>query len=54
MAGLALGVPVVTTTGRLTESLWAETGCVSLVSVDEPHALAAEALRLLSDDARAA
>ena len=25
MAGLALGVPVVTTTGHLTESLWAET-----------------------------
>ena len=39
MAGLALGVPVVTTRGRLTEPLWAETGCVALVSVDEPHAL---------------
>ena len=50
MAGLALGVPVVTTRGRLTEPLWAETGCVALVSVDEPHRLAHEALRLLSND----
>ena len=33
MAGLALGVPVVTTTGHLTEPLWAESGCVSLVQI---------------------
>jgi glycosyltransferase involved in cell wall biosynthesis len=50
MAGLALGVPVVTTRGHLTEPLWAETGCVALVSVDEPHVLGDEALRLLSND----
>ena len=50
MAGLALGVPVVATSGPLTEPLWAETGCVSLVSANEPHALMAEALRLLMDE----
>ena len=50
MAGLALGVPVVTTDGRLTESVWAESGCVALVNVDESHRLADETLRLLSDD----
>jgi glycosyltransferase involved in cell wall biosynthesis len=49
MAGLALGVPIVTTTGHLTEPLWAEADCVALASVDAPHALAGEALRLLSD-----
>jgi glycosyltransferase involved in cell wall biosynthesis len=49
MAGLALGIPVITTTGSLTESLWAETRAVSLVSVDDSHALTVEALRLLSD-----
>ncbi len=50
MAGLALGIPVITTTGTLTESLWAETRAVSLVGVDDSHALTAEALRLLADD----
>ena len=50
MAGLALGIPVITTTGILTESLWAETRAVSLVSVDDPDALTVEALRLLADD----
>ncbi len=50
MAGLALGVAVVTTTGHLTEPFWEESGCVSLVRLNEPHAMAAETLRLLSDD----
>ena len=50
MAGLALGIPMVTTTGHLTESLWAETRAASLVRVDDPQALTVEALRLLSDD----
>jgi glycosyltransferase involved in cell wall biosynthesis len=50
MAGLALGVPVVTTIGRLTEQLWQETGGVSLVRVDEPHRIGEEVLRLLGDD----
>ena len=35
MAGLALGIPVITTTGSLTEPLWAETRAVSLVTVDD-------------------
>jgi glycosyltransferase involved in cell wall biosynthesis len=53
MAGLASGVPVITTAGHLTESFWAESGCVSLVSLDDPRAFASEALRLLADhDAR--
>lgn len=50
MAGLALGIPVITTSGSLTESLWAETRAVSLVKVDDSGALTAEALRLLSDE----
>lgn len=50
MAGLALGVPVVTTTGHLTEPCWVESGCVSLVRLDEPHAFASEVLRLLLDE----
>jgi glycosyltransferase involved in cell wall biosynthesis len=50
MAGLALGVPIVTTSGRLTEHLWAQAGAVSLVAVHDPHALTAEVLRLLAHD----
>ena len=50
MAGLALGVAIVTTTGHLTEKLWEESGGVSLVRLDEPQALAAETLRLLVDE----
>jgi len=37
-------------TGHLTEPLWAESRAVSLARVDEPRALAAAALRLLTDD----
>jgi glycosyltransferase involved in cell wall biosynthesis len=51
MAGLALGIPMITTTGHLTEDLWADTRAVSLVRVDDSEALTAETLRLLSDDA---
>jgi glycosyltransferase involved in cell wall biosynthesis len=50
MAGLALGVPVVTTTGRLTEPLWQQTRCVSLVPAGDSHALADQAFKLLSDE----
>ena len=50
MAGLALGIPVITTAGRLTEPLWAETGCVVLADVNDARTLATEALGLLSDD----
>ena len=49
MAGLALGVPIVTTTGHLTEPLWAETGAVVLVDVKNPETMAQEASRLLAD-----
>jgi hypothetical protein len=51
MAGLALGVPVLTTSGDLTEPLWAGCGAVSLVGVKNLAAsgvAAAEAL--LCDD----
>jgi glycosyltransferase involved in cell wall biosynthesis len=50
MAGLALSVPVVTTTGPLTEPLWAETAAVSLVRPGDPHSMEAEAIRLLAHD----
>ena len=46
MGGLALGIPVVTTEGALTEPLWRETGAVALAPVDRPFEFieAAEAL----------
>ena len=50
MAGFAMGVPVVSTIGDLTESFWTESGGVSLVPFNEPHAMVSEVLRLLSDD----
>ena len=54
MAGLALGVPAVTTHGPLTEPLWREEQLTVLTPASEPDALAAEAERLLADpDARA-
>jgi glycosyltransferase involved in cell wall biosynthesis len=48
MAGLALGRPLVTNAGHLTEPLWRELGAVSLVEGTDPAALAAAAERLLS------
>lgn len=50
IAGIALGVPVVTTTGHLTESFWADTESVSLTPAGEARQLASEALRLLTDE----
>jgi len=50
MAGLALGVPVVSTAGHLTEPLWVETGVVALGPASDPRALIAHTLHLLSDD----
>ncbi len=50
MAGLALGVPIVSTSGHLTEAIWAEHAAVALTPIGDHGALAAEALRLLSDD----
>jgi glycosyltransferase involved in cell wall biosynthesis len=47
MAGLKLGVPVVTTRGRLTEPLWESAKAVRLAEVGDSRAFAAHALALL-------
>jgi glycosyltransferase involved in cell wall biosynthesis len=47
MAGLALGVPVVTTRGRLTEPFWAASGSVRLSDVGDPQQLAEQVVSLL-------
>jgi glycosyltransferase involved in cell wall biosynthesis len=49
MAALVHGVATVTTSGRLTEPLWQETGAVALARAGDPSALAAIASRLLGD-----
>jgi glycosyltransferase involved in cell wall biosynthesis len=55
MACLSVGRPIVTTTGRLTESLWAETGAVVLTDVTDRAAFASAVDDLLSrDEARRA
>jgi len=51
MAALAHGRAMVTTTGWLTESLWEDTGAVSLVPFDAPEAVADAAAALLDDRA---
>lgn len=51
MVGLTHGVPIVTTSGRLTESLWAESKAVSLASVEDVTALVNETRVLLNDEA---
>jgi glycosyltransferase involved in cell wall biosynthesis len=51
MVALSHGVPMVTTSGWLTEPLWKESGAAVLVPVDEPPALADAAARLLTDPA---
>ncbi len=48
MASLALGRPLVTNTGHLTEPLWRGLGAVGLVEGTEPAALTEAAERLLS------
>ncbi len=48
MASLALGRPLVTHTGHLTEPLWRELGAVELVEGTAPETLARAAERLLS------
>jgi glycosyltransferase involved in cell wall biosynthesis len=50
MVGLSHGKPIVTTSGRLTEPLWAESEAVALVSAENVAALASETMRLLSDE----
>ncbi|QSQ20217.1 glycosyltransferase family 4 protein [Pyxidicoccus parkwayensis] len=49
MAGLALGRPLVTNTGHLTEPLWRESRAVELVEGVEPESLVMATERLLSD-----
>jgi glycosyltransferase involved in cell wall biosynthesis len=53
MAGLALGVPAVTTHGALTEPLWREERLTALTPAGDVDAFLAESERLLADpDAR--
>ena len=49
MAALAHGLPVVTTSGRLTEPLWAETAAVAMVPVQDVSALIEMTQSLLKD-----
>ena len=54
MAALEHARPVVTTAGRLTEALWAESGAVALAPADRLDALLEAVERLMADaDARA-
>ena len=48
MAGLAHGIPIVTTEGFLSEPLWAETGCVALAAASDLQNLIQAAEALLS------
>lgn len=47
MAALALGVPLVTTRGRLSEDVWTDVGAVCLTPVGDPRAMAAQTFDLL-------
>lgn len=49
MAGLRLGVPVVTTRGYLTEPLWQESGAVLLAEVGDNRGLVAHVSHLLTN-----
>lgn len=48
MAGLAHGLAIVTTKGRLTEAVWEESGAVALAGAGDDEALLAEVRRLLA------
>ena len=48
MAGLRLGVPIVTTRGYLTEGLWEETGAVRLSEVGDCEGAIAQVADLLA------
>lgn len=50
MAGLRLGVPIVTTSGYLTERLWKETGAVRLSDVGDRAGIVSHVANLLGDD----
>jgi glycosyltransferase involved in cell wall biosynthesis len=52
MAGLALGVPIVSTRGRLTEALWEREGLVAMESTGSPEGLAQLVHRLTDSAAR--
>jgi glycosyltransferase involved in cell wall biosynthesis len=52
MAGLALGVPTVTTAGHLTDDIWRKGTAVDLVPVGKPDDLAQACLALLADPGR--
>ena len=52
MVALSHGVPLVTTSGWLTEPLWEESGALDLVRADDPGMLAPAAARLLESTAR--
>lgn len=54
MAGLAHGLAVVTTRGRLTEPLWAESGAVALTPAGDAGTFAEAVRRLLGDEAERA
>jgi glycosyltransferase involved in cell wall biosynthesis len=49
MACLALGRPVVTTTGHLTESFWAESGAVAMANVGDRASFESAVARLIGD-----
>lgn len=49
MVGLSHGLPLVTTTGHLTERLWAASGAAAVAPVGDVAALNGAAARLLSD-----
>lgn len=50
MAGISHGLPIVTTNGKLTESLWAESGAVATVPAGDTAALLAMTKQLLAND----
>lgn len=53
MASLALGVPVITTRGRLSEGFWQHSGAVRLTEVGDHRAMAQETMNILEHaDAR--
>jgi hypothetical protein len=54
MSGLAAGVPVVSTTGILTEDVWAATGAALLAPADQPGRLTELVGELLADPRRRA
>jgi glycosyltransferase involved in cell wall biosynthesis len=50
MAGLSHGRTIVTTSGRLTEPIWAASGAVALVPVSDIPALTSQTVKLLADE----